>query len=366
MSVTSRSADSSLRIIGPFYSAIRAIVSFFARPRLLVNLLVLTVVIVIVAATLLNLAEGALGGEPDFRIWRNAFWYMVSSVAGIGVGARAPLTETGRTLAIVAGVAGSALKGIFTAAVASAFVNHLILEGKGLGDYDLTDHILICGWNGNAKEMLKVLDEEAYGQGVKIVLLADLPENPLPQSRIKFVRGDATLDTDLERASAKNARSAILLSDESHGPVDGATSDARTVLTSLAVESANNQIYTVAEVRDPLNRRHFARTKTDELVASSELAGGLLARSALNPGVGHVFETLMRLDRSAEVYVMPAPLSCIGKSFEHALKFLHHERNVILIGVQNAGSVTLNPPSTRMLTAADQMIIVADTKPATL
>jgi voltage-gated potassium channel len=291
---------------------------------------------------------------------------MFSSVAGIGVGARAPLTESGRTLAIIAGVSGSALKGIFTAAVASAFVNRLILEGKGLGDYDLNDHILICGWNGNAKEMLKVLDEEAYGQGVKIVLLADLPENPLPQSRIKFVRGDSTLDTDLERASAKSARSAILLADESHGQVDSATADARTVLTSLAVESANNRIYTVAEVRDPLNRRHFARTKTDELVASSELAGGILARSALNPGVGHVFETLMRLDRSAEVYVVPPPMSCVGKSFEHALKFLHKERNVILIGMQDAKSVSLNPPSTRTVTAADRLIIISDTKPAGL
>ena len=132
--MTFRSADSSVGVFGPFYKAVRAIANFFGRPRLLVILLVLTFVIVIVAATLLNLAEESLGGEPDFRIWRNAFWYMFSSVAGIGVGARAPLTETGRTLAIIAGVSGSALKGIFTAAVASAFVNRLILEGKGLGD----------------------------------------------------------------------------------------------------------------------------------------------------------------------------------------------------------------------------------------
>src|SRR5207249_9016320 len=86
---------------------------------------------------------------------------------------------------------------------------------------------------------------------------------------------DPTLDSDLERASAGGARSAILLSDDSHGPVDPVTADARTVLTALAVEGANANVYTVAEVRDPTNRRHFARTKTDELVASAELAGGL-------------------------------------------------------------------------------------------
>ncbi len=349
-----------------FYRVIHAAAKWLARPRLLVILLIITLAIIFVGATVLWLAEQALGGEPDFRIWGNAFWYMLSSVAGIGLGTRSPLTETGRTVAIVAGVAGSALKGVFTAAVASAFVNRLILEGKGLGDYELANHIVICGWNAHAKEMLKVLDEEAFGQGVAVVLLADLPENPLPQSRIKFVRGDPTLDTDLERASVKTAHSAILLADESHGHLDAATADARTVLTALAVESANPKIYSVAEVRDPGNRRHFARTRTNELVASSELAGGLLARSALNPGVGHVFETLMRLDKTAEVYVLPAPSSFIGKTFDDALKFLRRERQVILIGLETAGNVLLNPQGSQLLATGDQLIVVADRKPTAL
>ena len=216
------------------------------QPRLVLRLFIITVTIILVGATALWLAEQALGGEADFRQWANAFWYMISSVVGIGLGAKSPLTETGRTLAIVSGVAGSALKGIFTAAVAGAFVNRLIMEGKGLGAYNLSNHILICGWNNHAKEMLKVLDKEAFGQGINVILLADLPENPLPQTRIKFLHGDATVDSDLERASAQTARSAVLLADESHGAVDAATADARTVLTALAIESANPTIYTVA------------------------------------------------------------------------------------------------------------------------
>ena len=350
----------------PFYQALQALAKKLARPKLLIILFLITLGIIFVGATVLWIAEQAGGGEPDYLIWGNAFWYMTSSVAGIGIGAKSPLTETGRTLAIVAGVSGSALKGVFTAAIASAFVNRLILEGKGLGDYELSNHILICGWNIHAKEMLKVMDEEAFGQGAAVVLLADLSENPLPQSRIKFVRGDPTLDSDLERASAKGARSAILLADESHGAVDAATADARTVLTALAVEGVNPQIYSVAEVRDPGNRRHFARTKTNELVASSELAGGLLARSALNPGVGHVFETLMRLDKSSEVFVLPTPSSFIGKTFDDALKFLRRERQVILIGLETAGSVLLNPQGNRPLAESDQLIIIADRKPPSL
>jgi voltage-gated potassium channel len=333
------------------------------QPQLILVLFFTTSIIIIVAATALWLAEQTLGGEADYRSWNNAFWYMLSSVAGIGLGAKSPLTETGRTLAIIAGVAGSALKGIFTAAIAGAFVNHLLLEGKGLGDYNLSNHILICGWNSHAKEMLKVLDQEAFGQGISVVLLADLPENPLPHTRIKFLHGDATVDSDLERASTKQARSAVLLADESHGPVDAASADARTVLTALAIETANPNIYTVAEVRDPSNRRHFARTKTDELVASTELAGGVLARAALNPGVGQVFEAFMRLDRSSEVYVLPSPDALVGKTFDAAMRFLRHQHSAILIGLQADGNVTLNPQGTRQLKQGDHLILVADSRP---
>jgi voltage-gated potassium channel len=347
----------------------RALATFtrwLGRPKLLILILVITLLIVVVGTTAMWLAEQALGGEPAFTNWANAFWYMLSSVAGIGVGAKTPLTETGRTVAIIGGVFGSALKGVFTAAVASAFVNRLILEGKGLGDYDLSDHIIICGWNNRAKEMLKVLEEQAFGRGLAIVLLADVPENPLPNTRVKFVRGDPTLDRDLERASTKNARSAVILADESHGVQDDATTDARTVLTTLAVEAANSNIYTIAEVCDPANRRHFARTKTDELVASSELAGGLLARTALNPGIGHVFEHLMRLDKSAEMFLSPAPPTMVGKSFDDVLKYLRREQQGILIGLARNGDVVLSPKGDQVLCEGDRLVMIASARPTSL
>src|SRR5437588_9968109 len=80
-----------------------------SQPRLLLRLFFITLIIILLGATGLWLAEQALGGEADYRLWGNAFWYMISSVPGIGLGAKSPLTETGRTLAGPSGVAGSAL-----------------------------------------------------------------------------------------------------------------------------------------------------------------------------------------------------------------------------------------------------------------
>ncbi len=339
---------------------LETVIYWFGRPRLIVLVLLITLLIVVLGATALWITEQAMNGEPEFKQWDSAFWYMLQSVAGISVGAKVPLSETGRVIAIIGGVLGSALKGVFTAAVASAFVNRIIVEGKGLGDYKLEHHILVCGWNNHAKEMIKVLSDQAFGRDVSVVLLADLTENPMPNARIRFLHGDPTVDADLERAAAAHARSVIILADESHGPKDDSTVDARTVLTALAIEMLNSHVYTIAEVRDTLNRRHFARTKTDELVASSELAGGLLARTALNPGVGHVISTLMRLDQSAEVIVTPAPKSMLGKSFDDVLKFLRREQHVILIGLCRNGSVLLSPNGDQLLTDGDGLVMISN------
>lgn len=203
-----------------FRRAFLAIVRWLARPHLILLIGVVTLLIIILGATAVWISEQARGGEPILTDWVNAFWYMLSTVAGIPVGAKAPLSETGRTIAVVGGVFGSALKGVFTAAVASAFVNRLILEGKGLGEFRLRNHILICGWNNHLKEMAHVLGEEAMGRGIPVVLLADLEDNPVPKTQVRFVRGDPTLEVDLQRASAQHALSAVILADESHGAQD--------------------------------------------------------------------------------------------------------------------------------------------------
>ena len=340
--------------------ALETLVWWLGQPSTIVLVLLITLLIILTGATALWVTESSLSGEPEFHNWGGAFWYMLQSVAGISVGAKVPLTETGRILAIIAGVLGSALKGVFTAAVASAFVNHLIVEGRGLGDLSLSNHILICGWNNHAKEMVKVLGDQAFGRGVPVVLLAELSEHPLPKSHVRFLHGDPTLDADLSRACAAEARSVIILADNSHGPKDDSTVDARTVLTALAIETLNSKVYTIAEVRDPQNRRHFARTKTDELVASSEIAGGLLGRTALTPGIGHVFETLMRLDQTAEVLVALAPKPMWGKTFDDVLKWLRREHQAILIGFERKGDVVLSPSGEQRLEEGDGLVVISN------
>src|SRR5437867_12000231 len=110
---------------------LETVIYWLGRPRLIVLVLLITLAIILLGATALWITEQTMNGEPEYHNWVSAFWYMVQSVAGISVGAKVPVSEAGRVVAIFVGVLGSALKGVFTAAVASAFVNRIIVEGRG-------------------------------------------------------------------------------------------------------------------------------------------------------------------------------------------------------------------------------------------
>jgi voltage-gated potassium channel len=76
----------------------------------------------------------------------------------------------------------------------------------------MTDHIIICGWNKDTERLIKALNQLGEKRNIKIVLLNNLPAerietlvNTYKNIEIKFVRGDFTQESILERANIKQA-----------------------------------------------------------------------------------------------------------------------------------------------------------------
>jgi voltage-gated potassium channel len=294
----------------------------------------------------------------------NAFAYMVQNVSGVWVGAPAPVTVYARTTALIVVIIAAALRALLIAAIVSAFVNRVLAQGKGKGRVKMENHILICGWNSRVKQLIDVLQREAFGAGVPLVLLAELETNPYPDLKLKFIHGNATHLEDLERAGIATARAAIAVTDESdNDPHMDSTYDARAVLTVLALKQANPKLHVVAQLRDPENRKHFERARADEIIASSEMSEGLLARSALNIGIAEAFSQLLRLDTPQEVYIIDAPQDMEGKSFQAALVHFQLRQGNILLGVIESGVTLLCPPSAYKIHGNSRLIVLGNVRP---
>lgn len=294
----------------------------------------------------------------------NAFAYMVQNVSGVWVNAPPPQTIMARSTALVVVIVAAALRALLIAAIVSAFVNRVLAQGKGKGRVRMENHIIICGWNSRVKQLIDVLQREAFGAGVPIVLLAQLEQNPYPDLKLNFVSGNATHKEDLERASVKTARAAIAVTDESDkDPHMDSTYDARAVLAVLAVKEANPQLHVVAQLRDPENRQHFERARANEIITSAEMSEGLLARSALNFGIADAFSQLLRLDTPQEVYIVDAPSNLEGKTFQAALVHSQLRDGTILLGVMEDGNTLLCPPSEYKIHNTTRLIVLGNVRP---
>ena len=339
-------------------------VYILSRPNTYTVIALMLMGVLVIGTVLIMLIEQQSGGEPALRNWDAAFTYMLQNVTGVGLAAKVPLTMAGRGTAVSIVLIGAATRALLIAAIVSGFVNRLLVQGRGVKRVNLQNHIIICGFNPRVKQVVEVLGREAFGAGVPVVLLAPLPQNPLPDEKLKFVSGNPAHAADLDRAGIKTARAAIAVTDESdHDPHTDSTYDARTVLTVLSLKNANPALHVVAQMRDPENRDHYIRARADEIIASAEMSEGLLGRAALNLGIATAFSMLLRLDTPQEMYIIDTPPALLDKSFQAAL--VHHQLRTgnILLGVIDGDKTLLCPPSDYKLNADSRLIVLGNVRP---
>ena len=170
----------------------------------------------------------------------------------------------GRAISWLLILFGVAMLGMITGALVAMVIDFLLKEGQGLGASGFRDHIIVCGWNSTARDLIAELRGDDYK--AKVVVIADLDKNPAGEG-VYFVRGDATDAGDLERAGIHEAAAALIF------PVDASdAADMQSILTIMAIESIAPQVRTVAEVNNPRHEPHFRRAEVDELLVTSKIA----------------------------------------------------------------------------------------------
>jgi voltage-gated potassium channel len=270
-------------------------------------------------------------------------------------------TGAGYALYYLIQASGVAVVATLTAGVTSRFVGSVLARGAGMGEAVARRHIVICGWSSKGPEILRELHAPEVKDRRQVVVLADLESFSSTAPLVAFVRGNPTSSKDLTRAGIERADCAIILADESNRSAAPDDIDARTLLTTLAVESVNPSCYTCVEVIRSENRPHFQRTKADELVVSAELAGALLAGSATTHGLSRLVSDLVTHPQGTEFYRIRPPVAVIGMAFTDALKRMkdHHDSVVVAV-FDKTGRYELNPPSLRYIKEDDELLVIAN------
>jgi voltage-gated potassium channel len=316
----------------------------FFRPLLLALGLILLAASVVVWLTETDRTPNALG---------RAIYWTSTTVLGQGDASLAA-GPVGWVVGWMLGLFGVAIVATMTGVLVGFVIDFLLKEGQGMGASGYKDHIVVCGWNPTARDLVEELIADEGSS--RIVLIHDADKSPAEAS-VYFVKGDTTSEEDLKRAGIESARAAIIC------PADSSNeADLHSILTILAIESVAPQVRTVAEVNNPVHVPHFRRADVDELLVTSRLTSRLLARSALYPGLTELVTDIVggsADDDDPQLYRVEMPETGVGMTMSELAVMMSSEHHANVLAIYRDGKTVANPPHEFKMQEGDDLVVLA-------
>lgn len=315
--------------------------------RFFVALLSGLVVVVSLAAIAITLLE------KDFTLaaFGESFYWGITTVLGQGDSSHVT-TPLGWVVGWMLALFGIGILATITGALVGFVIDFLLKEGQGMGAAGHKGHIVVCGWNATARDLIDELRSDEFDR--EVVVVHEAERNPAGDDAY-FVRGDTTDAEDLKRAGIEEAAAAIIC------PTDASNeADMRSILTVLAIENLAPAVRTVVEVNNPKHVEHFKRAKVDEVLVSSRLAAHLLARTAMYPGLSGVVADMVAGGDGSELYRVELPDGYLGVSIDELSARMRRDHQATVLAVSRNGSSFINPPSDFRLKPGDDAVVVAE------
>lgn len=305
------------------------------------------VVVVSLAAIAITLLE------KDFTLaaFGESFYWGITTVLGQGDSSHVT-TPLGWVVGWMLALFGIGILATITGALVGFVIDFLLKEGQGMGAAGHKGHIVVCGWNATARDLIDELRSDEFDR--EVVVVHEAERNPAGDDAY-FVRGDTTDAEDLKRAGIEEAAAAIIC------PTDASNeADMRSILTVLAIENLAPAVRTVVEVNNPKHVEHFKRAKVDEVLVSSRLAAHLLARTAMYPGLSGVVADMVAGGDGSELYRVELPDGYLGVSIDELSARMRRDHQATVLAVSRNGSSFINPPSDFRLKPGDDAVVVAE------
>jgi voltage-gated potassium channel len=296
-----------------------------------------------------------LGEKPELT-WSDAVWWSFVTMTTVGYGDFFPTTTGGRyVIGIPTMIFGISILGYLLSTVATYLIEAHSKEIKGMANYAIKDHILLIHFQSLNRiyEIVKELRSDPKTMNRAILLIDDQLEQipaQLAEEKVRFVRGDPTKESTLEKANFREAAYAVILARDAQDP----SSDNHTLAVTLTLEQLKPDLITVAECIDAERIDLMYKAGSDSVVCLARLSSRLVVQEVLDPGVQAVLGELTSTTFGQQIY-MVAIEEMKQWCFEELVDFLAHKGQLAL-GVSRDGRVILNPKPDETIKRSDMAI----------
>ena len=313
---------------------------------------------IVIVSLIVYIYEYNAGNVLFQNMWVAMYWGLIT-VATVGYGDIVPMTPEGKLLASILVGGGivfvSALTGTFSAALVGRLMD---LKGGDLKLENLENHVVICGWNETAEEIVEQMLSLGLEKEKGIVIITNLPKSEIGiklPGYIGYKRGDFIQDNILLDVGVDKASDVIIVAEREEG-LSERNIDARTALAAMVIANINPDANIYVEVLLDEDADIFRkRMKVREVLVHGQLIGKILFSSILNPGSTDLIKTLI----DKETGIRKIKLSKLGKfeNFGQLLVFVR-SKGYLPIAVERRKKVHLNPSDTFLLEKDDFIFLI--------
>ncbi len=210
---------------------------------------------------------------------------------------------------------------------------------RGEAQLHESQHVVIVGYRqGETERLIEELRGDATWSKKSIVICSsECEENPLPD-RARFARGDLTSDDLLERACISDASLIVIHRND----------DVQTIVSAIAVTSANSDAHIVAAISNPDSQRHLNRV-SPRIECVVPLAVPMIVQALQDPGSTRVVQELLSNLSENVLYRIEVPEGAPKLAFGTLLAALKQRHGAIALAVGESSSISaalsLNPPA---------------------
>jgi voltage-gated potassium channel len=256
-----------------------------------------------------------------------AFYWSLVTVSTVGYGDVFPVSEAGLVIGSLLIALGLGFFGIIIGTISSILVESKLRGVLGMHKSKFEGHDVICGWTPVSKVVLP----ELIKADRKVTIITENPDD-IPdigragsKENLFVIHGDPSLETVLEEARVKFAKTVIVCTDE----------DERNLIISLHIKEVNPNARIVVKINREELRKTLQIAGVTYVSSPYVTSGRLIASAAFEPEIAWMVDDVTTGTTGYDLaqYTLKDKKELVNMKFEKVSRIIRRETTAMLLGV---------------------------------